>query len=168
MWAAGMGLAALANPLLAGVGNYLAPATAHRFVAGGLTGLLALIRRAMLLVSLVMLPLLAAAVLWGGVLVEMVYGAGYAGTGSLVALLMAHLWMTALALPVSRAFFALERADLEMRANLVGLVVLAAAGGWLAPAYGAQGVAMALVIAGVASNVARGATLRRLLRRSVL
>jgi O-antigen/teichoic acid export membrane protein len=115
-------------------------------------------------VTLLVVPLLAGAALSGERLVELVYGADYAATGPLVLLLCVHLWMTALAFPISRALFALERADVELRANLVGLVVLAACGYPLVAAHGAAGGALGLSLAGAAANVGRAAWLAGLLR----
>lgn len=165
MWAAGMGLAALVNPLLAGVGNYLAPATAHLYAAGRMRGLTRLMRRTALAATALVLPLLVAAIVWGEQLVTAIYGPAYADTGALVPLLVLHLWMTALALPVSRALFALERADLEMCANLAGLAVFGAVAVWAVPAIGAPGAALALALAGAASNAGRALALRRLVLR---
>jgi O-antigen/teichoic acid export membrane protein len=164
VWAAGMGLASLANPVLLGLGNYVAPQTAHAFAARGGRGLRVSVRRACSALTLLILPLPMVAFVAGERAVTLVYGPAYAGSGLLVFLLSLHLWMMALAFPISRAFFALERADLELRANLVGLFVLAVAGVWLVRAHGPQGAALGLVLAGVAGNVARGWWLHRLLR----
>ena len=84
--------------------------------------------------TLLILPVPIAALVAGERAVTLVYGPAYAGAGLLVFLLSLHLWMLALAFPISRAFFALERA-LErvhfLREGLEGLrldVQLAAAG----------------------------------------
>jgi O-antigen/teichoic acid export membrane protein len=150
-----MGLASLANPVLLGLGNYLAPQTAHVFASRGSRALRATVGRACGVVTLLILPLPIAAFLAGERAVTLVYGAAYQGSGLLVFLLSLHLWMMALAFPISRAFFALERADLELRANLLGLLVLALAGVWLVQAHGPQGAALGLVLAGAVGNVAR-------------
>jgi O-antigen/teichoic acid export membrane protein len=165
VWAAGMGLASLANPVLLGLGNYLAPQTAHAFVARGGHGLRATVGRACGVLTLLILPVPIAAFVAGERALTLVYGAAYEGSGLLVFLLALHLWMMALAFPMSRAFFALERADLELRANLVGLLVLAVGGVWLVQVHGPQGAALGLVVAGAAGNAARAWWLRALLRR---
>jgi O-antigen/teichoic acid export membrane protein len=161
MWAAGMGLASLANPVLLGLGNYLAPRTAHDFAAHGGARLGATVRRACGALTLLLLPLLLLAAVAGERAVSLVYGPAYGGSGVLVFLLSLHLWMTALAFPISRALFALERADLELRANLLGLLVLAGGGVWLVLEKGPTGAALGLVLAGAASNLARAWMLKR-------
>jgi O-antigen/teichoic acid export membrane protein len=165
VWAAGMGLASLANPVLMGLGNYLAPETAHVFALGGASSLWSTVRRSCGLLTIVMLPLPIVALFFGAELVTLAYGPAYASSGLLVFLLSLHLWMAALAFPISRAFFAIERADLELRANLVGLAVLAALGVWLVRVHGPQGAALGLATAGAAANVARVWCLRGALRK---
>jgi O-antigen/teichoic acid export membrane protein len=160
-----MGLASLANPVLIGLGNYLAPETAHAFALGGASSLWSTVRRSCGLLTIVMIPLPIVALFFGAELVTLAYGQAYASSGLLVFLLSLHLWMAALAFPISRAFFAIERADLELRANLVGLAVLVAFGVWLVRVHGPQGAALGLATAGAAANVVRVWCLRGALRK---
>jgi O-antigen/teichoic acid export membrane protein len=147
VWAACLGIAALGNPVLLGGQNYLGPKIAHVYARTGASALRSFVFKASAVFSLPLWVLSAAMLALGGPLVVFLYGSKYAGNGAIVFVLTVNVALSVATFAVSRALFAIERADLDFLANFVALFVLLVAGVWLTKSHGVLGAAYGLLLA---------------------
>ena len=157
IWAACLGAASMGNPAVAGLQNFVGPKLAHVYAENGTSSLHRAAWKATALMAVPAVFFSTVMVIWGGRVLQVLYGSKYAGSGAVVAILALGLSATALAFGFSRALFAIERADIDLIVNFVALGVLLAIGVWLVRASGPLGAAYAFLIASVASLVLRGA-----------
>ena len=145
VWGACFGIAAVANPLLMGLQNLIGPAIAHAYP----TKTPAEFRRYVLGVSAAfgaaLVPFAVLASFYGDGFVRL-YGERYAGHGHVVAILAVSCVAQALAYSLSRGLFAVHQARQDTVANVLVLIVLAAAGYPLIHGYGVAGAAVCLVV----------------------
>ena len=163
-WAACFAAAAFAGPVITGIGNVVGPRLSVALATGGTTAL----RRATLsstyLIGGAMLPFVIGAALFGSRVVALAYGDKYAGSGAVVLLLIANSFFVDVGLPYSRGLFALERADLDVLANVIALAVTVSAGIWLVSSFGVTGAALGLAVGGLAACVVRVLLFTRFVR----
>jgi O-antigen/teichoic acid export membrane protein len=102
-----------------------------------------------------MIPLCLILLVFGGSLMARLYGAKYAGNGTVVSVLAVNLLVSAAAFTFSRSLFAIGRADVDFMVNFAALFVLLTLGLWLVRAWGPLGAAYGLLIANIAASVPR-------------
>jgi O-antigen/teichoic acid export membrane protein len=155
LWAVCTNITSAVNPAIFGLANYLTPATAHAYAAGGAPGLRSVVLKASMLFVLAMAPFCLAGVLLGEEVVTFVYGSAYRGTAVVFAIFALTLIPAGLSVVTARGLFALERADLDFKINLVPFVVMLTAGIWSIQRFGVEGGAAAYGAAYVVATVAR-------------
>ncbi len=154
VWTACFGIAALANPLLMGVQNWLGPAVAHAATDRSAADFRRLVLHASAAFGLLMVPVVLGTFLFGDLLVQ-AYGPEYAEHGSLVALLTLATLCHAVGFPSARGLFADGHAIHDFLGNVVTLALLLAVGIWLVSAFGVTGAAWSFVIGLAAGNAYR-------------
>jgi len=164
VWAACFGIAAIGNPILLGVQNFLGPKIVHSYAEGGAIILRRFVIKASGFFSLVIAPFCVALLIFGGSLVVIIYGDKYAGNGLVVSILALNLLVSAISFSFSRALFAIERADIDFAVCFVALFVLLTLGLWLVKAFGPLGVACGLLTGNTAASVVRYSLFCRLVR----
>ena len=165
LWAACFGVAAIGNPLLIGVRNFLGPKIVHSYAEGGALGLRRFVFKACAVFSLMITPFCVLLLVFGGSLVVIIYGNKYTGNGLVVSILALNLLVSTFAFSFSRALFAIERADVEFAVNFVALFVLLTLGLWLVKAFGPIGAACGLLAGNTASTAVRYLLFSRLVTR---
>jgi O-antigen/teichoic acid export membrane protein len=146
VFAACLGITALTNPLLIGMGNFVAPKIMHAFASGGLEAVQRVTRLAMGVViaaMVVVCPLLFVA---GGKLLEVVYGEGYGAYGFTVGVIALSQFADWLSLPAHHALFFMDRAKVMFKGNLIVLVVTVGLGLALVTRLGTIGAAVGLLV----------------------
>ncbi len=164
VWAACFGVIAIANPLILGMQNSLGPQMAHAFARGGLPQLQRFMRWATAIFSLIIAPIAAFILLFGGNLVEFIYGDAYSNHGWVVVPLALELLIAPVRYVVSRALVVIGRSDVDFVTNTVSLIVLLAAGIWLARALGPLGVAMGILAGSVGTTIVKYISYRIIVR----
>lgn len=164
LWAACMGVVALGNMLMMGIQNFLGPKIAQVYADHGVAGLQNFVYKSSVFFAMPMLVFSGALFFAGDSLVTLIYGGEFAGSGLTLFVLSLNLLALMLAFNVSRALFALERADADFAVNFLPLVVLLSAGLMLVRQYDVFGAACGLVLANVIGLLARGGVLRYLLQ----
>lgn len=164
VWAACFGIVAITNPLFLGMMNVFGPKIAHSYAEGGATGLRRYVFKVGAVFSVVITPFCVLLFMFGGSLVVILYGDKYAGNGLVVSVLALNLLVSTIAFSLSRALYAIERADLDFAVNLVALFVLLTLGLWLVKTFGPLGVACSLLAGNTATSAVRYFLVRRLLR----
>jgi O-antigen/teichoic acid export membrane protein len=165
VWGACSAVVALASPALGGLQNYLVPKSATLYARQGADALRTFVVRANSAVLGILLVFWLVLVVMGERLVVLMYGKEYTGTGTLIAVLGLSLVAGAVNLTFSRVLFAVERADLDFKVNVVTLVVLLTAGIPLVHAWGATGAATGLLISSGFAAAARWLITLRVLER---
>jgi O-antigen/teichoic acid export membrane protein len=144
--AACLGITALVNPLLIGMGNFVAPRIMHGFAERGIEGVQRVTRIAFAVVLAAMAIVCPLLFLAGGNLLELVYGARYGGYGFTVGLIAVAYFADWLSLPAHHALFFLDRAKVMFKGNLLVLAVTVLAGFALVARLGTGGAAMGLLV----------------------
>jgi O-antigen/teichoic acid export membrane protein len=165
-WAACLGAVALGNPAVLGAQNFLGPKIAHVYAEEGARALRGFVLKASLAFALTMSLFGLGMMLVGGSLVALLYGDRYAGNGLVVTILAFNLAVSAVAFSFSRALYTVERADVELVVNLVGLFIMLSLGLWLVQSYGILGAALGLLAANTAATGVRVGAFLRLRARS--
>lgn len=157
-WGAALGIVAVINPIVFGVQNVVGPRIMHAYAKGGT----ALLRREVYRLSVAygggLLLFGLTMIVIGDVLVGLVYGTKYANSGYLAALLSLNLATAAFAFAFSRGLFALRRAEVDFKVNVIAFVMLMLCGVWLAQAYGPIGAATGQLLTNAAACSVRIAT----------
>jgi len=159
--AASFALVGVLNPLLAGVGNVLAPRVADAKARHGDAELWRVVRKAAILgVSLLAAPV-ALLALVGGSLMELLYGNGYGGQGATVAIIaLSRLaWWGVVA--ANSGLGALERSDTYFASKFVSLALTMGLGLPLIAMFGLPGAAAAMAVGGAVEAAINWVVLRR-------
>lgn len=131
----------LINPFILGIGNFLAPRTAHAVHEGGVPALKAVVRKADVLFLavvggyfIVLLPL-------GQPVLDLLSKGQYPASASVLHYLAFGQLLFALTITANHALNALEQPDVAFRALLLSAAVTWTAGIWLVWHYGPLGAA---------------------------
>jgi O-antigen/teichoic acid export membrane protein len=162
VWAACLGVASVANPVLLGIQNLVGPKIAHVYAAKGPRALHRLVLKIAALIVISMSLLCLVMFIWGGRLLALLYGRQYAGNGLIVAILALNLLVSASAFPFSRALYAVDRAHLDFLVNFTALLIMVTLGLWLVRAFGPLGAAIGLLGASFATSAVRAGAFLRL------
>jgi len=164
--AACLGISALANPLLMGVINFLRPHAAHALNHGGTDQMLPIIFKSTIVIAMFMCLFGAIVFLLGEQLVVLIYGAKYAGTGLIMAILIIGMCVNALLIPINCALHALNRPDVGFKSRFIAMGVTLTLGLWLVSSFGATGVAIGLLAANFVASVYEAIAFMIIIRRN--
>lgn len=168
-----MTVSMLSNPIILGINNVFMPRVADAREEGGAPEVWRVVRKTTALYLVVMVPVTAALVVWGGWLVELVYGPDYAGQGHAVAVLAIGVLVWAAQMAVGNGLRALDRPDVYVLSGAVGLFVVGgavgilvtvAAGAPLSAQYGVLGAAYAVLAGTIADGAVQWIGFVRLVR----
>jgi O-antigen/teichoic acid export membrane protein len=155
IWAACLGIVALGNPVLMGVGNYVGPKIANVYAISGIATMNRYVYRASLLFALMLLPVVLLLAGWGDRIVTGLYGGAYAGNGGVILLLALNLLITAFAYPFFCGLFTLERTKADLLINLVAVTLLFTIGIATVKSYAALGTAATVLVTTVVTTAIR-------------
>lgn len=155
IWAACFTLANLGNPLIMGIQNVMGPSIAHAFAGRSLSAFRTYVLKCSVLFTLIGSVGTLLMAVFAEYLLLKINGPEYAGFGPVTGWLAATMLLQGLSFPTSRGLFSLEKAKLDMFANIGPLVVLAALGALLTHHYGVMGAAICLVISQVVGSALR-------------
>ena len=104
----------------------------------------------------------------GDVVVDLVYGGKFAGSGAgqILAVLATVVLINSFGTVAGNALWAMERASANFRADVATLLATLAAALWLVPLYGAWGSVLATVAGALTGSIWRVATLCSEFRRA--
>lgn len=142
VYAACMSIALLANPLIMGLSNILAPRAALAFKEGGGAGLWREVTRESRLLGLVM-ALFCIVVLFGGehVMRLLYHGKEYEGNGDTVTVLVLAMLTAGMGMPAFNALASVERARESFWIGACGGILTVALVWCLVPGWGLSGAA---------------------------
>jgi O-antigen/teichoic acid export membrane protein len=153
--AACMTLVGLSNLFVMALNNLLMPKAARAFVAGGSQNLSRVLQKATLYTAVVLGPLCLGAFFAGNIVAEIVYGAAYADTGSLITILALATLTDAWGLMAGTGLWAMDRPAMSMLGDVVHLLVTLGVALWLVYPLGALGIAIAMLVGRTVGAVVR-------------
>jgi len=153
IYAACISIVSLARPVIQGVSNVLVPRAALAFAEGGRLEVRRVAAKTTRLVALAMTLFCGGVMLVGAELVSLLYGGEYADCQAIVAVLALAVLCSALGTAAYDGLRAIERPDVNFKANLLGLATTAVSCSALMVAWGVLGAAAGL-LAGYALTAA--------------
>ena len=153
MLSAANGAIFLTNPLILGLSNFFGPHAAHCYAGAGLPALQRLVTKASILVALVMSSVTLVLVLCGGKLVALLFGAEYAGQGSVVTALALGQLADVVAIPIMLGLLGAGRGDLLLKSYGVRLALTSTVGMWCVYQFGEIGVGYGQAISNLGSGL---------------
>lgn len=166
IFAACMTVIHLSNPFILGVGQMLTPYMAQAMVDGGPGKVRRVTLNATVLIGLVLCGFCLCAWFLGEVALRIFYGSQYVGHGSLITLLSVSVLAFALSMPVMSSLLVMERPDMSLKANLVGLLLTTTFSFLLVWSLGLVGVAWGLIAGQTGSSVIRWIVFNHLSRNT--
>jgi len=155
MLAACNSLVGLSNTFLIGLSNYLSPRTARVYAQGGVESMARVLRENALLFSVVLGAFSVAMAVVGESLTQLVYGASFAGAGSVVFVLALSMWAVSLNMTAGNGLWAMNRPAANFRADVCTMVVSVAVSLFLTAAWGAFGAALGILAGSLAGGAVR-------------
>lgn len=135
----------MANPIIMSLNNVLTPWTAIGFHRGGRARLNRIVWKATALLGLFLCAFTLLVSATGGWLLNHSYGSTYGTAWATLVVLAINQLVAKLSLATGRALLVLERADINLIADVAGLVTSLAVAPLLLPTYGILGGACALL-----------------------
>ena len=99
---------------------------------------------------------------FGNYLVTLIYGSQYAGLGLVIAILSLNILVNALALGVGYGIWAMERADLNFRIEMVRVLMTVTLGVGLVYFFGLIGVAWGLLLGNMVVLISRALVFKKI------
>ena len=146
VWASCFGVMAFLNPIVLALNNDVAPRVSHDYAEHGLSGLSRSVFRSASIAAILTLPVLATLLVFGSRIVKLMYGAKYAGNGSIVSILAIGVWFYAISLAFPYGMLTLKRPEVDFSINVACFVTFLAAGIWLIHAHGVFGAACSFLL----------------------
>ncbi|HUI45129.1 MAG TPA: hypothetical protein VL122_03925 [Nitrospirota bacterium] len=167
VWAVCMSVAGLGNIILSGMQNLLGPRILHAFAHGGASEMRALVFKATALLVLITSIFFAVIVIFGNMFIVLLYGHKYSGNGLIVSIMALSLVMGSATFPFSRGLFAMERADVDFKINIVVVATLGL-NIYLVRTFGLIGAAYGLLATHSLSTFLRGIAFNRIARTKIV
>ncbi len=151
----------VANILLSGMSDFLAPRAAAAYAQGGVKQLRKILRSMAILGTLTIGSVAAIATLFGEEIINTLYDGRFPGAGDIAALMALSVLANALGSVAGNGLWAIDKPRANFVADMVTLTVAIAAAPAMVGPYGAKGAAMATL-----SACATGAVIRLLIFQS--
>lgn len=156
VWGACYTLAAVANPLMMGMQNFIGPRVAEAAAELPTREFARRVYRIAIFTAALMAgPAILLSIFAGKALHLLTHGQ-FDGQHLTISLLCAAIVTQALTFTLSRGLFVIDRADLDMYCNLLPLATLFTFGVWATHAYRVEGAAASMLIAQLFSATSRG------------
>jgi O-antigen/teichoic acid export membrane protein len=155
----------LSNPFFLGMGNYLIRRAAHAHDQGGIGELRRIVLQATALNGVAMGGFTVLAVVFGGWLLQLIYGPLYVGQQLTIGLLACASLVSSVGMGPNHGLYALERPDVDFKANLLALAVMLAVTSSLVGHFQLAGVATGLLAGNVAGTILRWIVYLREIRK---
>ncbi len=143
--AACFGIVFIINPLILGLGNYLAAKIMHIFAEQGIQFAHKFLIKCCKLFLGIMFVFCIGMFCFGGELLEMIYGSKYQGFNLVVSLLAFGLSCEIVSLPYNCGLYMLEKSNFVFLASLINFVTTITLGFWLLVEFGPVGVGLGLI-----------------------
>ena len=167
VWAVCLGVSGLGNIVLVGMQNLIGPRILHAFAHGGASEMRGFVFKAAGLLVLLTSIFFAFIMIFGDMLLVLLYGHKYGGNGLIVSVMALSLVVGSATFPFSRGLFAMERADVDFKIN-IAVVATLGINVYLVRAFGLFGAAYGLLATHSLSAVLRGIAFNRIARTKMV
>jgi len=154
---------AFSNPLLLAASNLLSPRTARAFAAGGKPAVDQLVKRSTALLCGSMTLFCGAVALWGNRLMEVLFGRSQPVQHSMLLVLAISTFVAAAVIPADIGLWAVERADINFRSRLAGVVLTTVGSLALIGRLGLVGAAYGQLLGNLAAAAVTGMAYRHIM-----
>lgn len=145
----------VANIMLAGMSDFLAPRAAAAFARSGKKGLMTVLRKMLVLISIAIGSVCAVAFGLGELVIAVLYDGRFPDAGALVGLLTLSVLANALGALAGNGLWAIDRPRANFVADITTLIVAIGGAMLLVQPYAAYGAAMATLFASSAGAIVR-------------
>lgn len=150
----------VANIMLAGMGDFLAPRAAAAFAKGGKAGLIAILKKMLILITIAIGSVCAVAFGFGEMVIHLLYDGRFPEAGQLVGLLTLSVLANALGALAGNGLWAIDRPRANFAADITTLVIAILCASLLVQPYAALGAATSTLLASAAGAAVRYAIFR--------
>jgi O-antigen/teichoic acid export membrane protein len=157
-------LVGVANILVMGTGNFLAPKAAQVFAGSGVVAMRRLLSITSWMFATVFGAFCLAMLFFGDWVATLVYGPSFAGTGMIVTALAANVMVGSLGFVAQTGLMAIGQPRMSLIGDVFMLVVTLGSAAILVVPYGALGAALATLVGVAFGTAIKGGTLVWLMR----
>ena len=150
-----LSLANILGPLLQGINSYVFPKMAHSRSEGTPFGVIRIMKKAVILLSIIFGFWIICGALFGNHLLALIYSSKYAGYGSVLLIVILSSFISAVTGPLNSALDALERADISFKSLIAGLIVTVSIGVILVYRWGLYGAVVGMLLSNLANCLLR-------------
>jgi len=161
-------LANILGPLQAGIYALMLPTIADERKKYGLENMKKTLFHGMLMLSIFYLLWLIITFFVGEKIVTLFYSNKYTNTGYILFLLVLGSFFAGISVPITACFEALERPDLSLKSQLLGIVVTVIVGVPLVYYFSLVGVAISITVSSVVMFSARAIYVRSILTKEAI
>lgn len=148
-------LASLPNPLAQGINAFIFPKMVHSKTHNPPFGIIKIIRKTIIVLSLFSALWLMCGVFFGNRLLVFLYSSKYAGYGVILVMLIINNFISIITGPVNAALDTLERSDVSFASLIVAFFVTIIAGTLFINFYGIIGAALGMILANLTTSLLR-------------
>lgn len=163
-WGVCRSLMNVLSPISLGLGNYVGPKLARAYSEGGIGALSRSVVRSIAAFLICLLPCCVALIMMGDRAIGILYGKGYSGNRIVLTLLALNTLLVSITFPLSRALFAVKRADFDFLCSGVGFLTSIVSAIVFTRCFGLVGAAMALFLWTCAESTMRAIMFLKLRR----
>ena len=150
-----LGVLYLANPFVMGMENSLSPKIMHAFAHGGLPEMRRVVSKATWLFAVIMGLFCSTMMVFGGMLLPLIYGQKYQGHGLVVGILASGQFVSSMTFPINNGLLAMNRPDAGFKGYLFSVAITFTLGLWLVKTHGYLGAAIGLVAGNITASLYR-------------
>ena len=161
IWGACYQLAAVANPLMMGLQNFIGPRVAEAYTERDRAAFRRFVFKVAFATAALMVGPAIVLSIFASTALRWISRGEYTGHQLAITLLCFAIVLQAITFTLSRGLFALQRADLDMACNFGPLLLLFSGGAWLTLHYGTTGAAGSMLIAQIISSGSRSIVFAR-------
>jgi len=140
----------------------MGPKMAQAFIRGGVNDLRRMLIKTEAIFGLLLVIFCVVMIPFGGRVVMLIYGGKFVGTETVVSILVLGIFVSELSAPVAKAFWAIERADINFKIGLIALGLTCTLGLWLTKVLGLVGVAYGYLAISVTTATLRWIIIARI------
>ncbi len=167
MLAAYMTLINLAGTYITGISNYLTPRAAKAYTDGGIGELNQVLKRAILIYGVVLVPFSIAMAFSGSILARWVFGESYDTSSVVLTILALMTLVNSASIVIGNGLWAMEKPEGNFAADVVSMVTSLTILAFLIHPFGILGAAVALLVGSALGTIVRFRVLRQNMHQRV-
>lgn len=161
-----LSLANIFGPLLQGINSYIFPKMAHSISAGTPLKVINIMKKSVIILSLIFAGWIICGVLIGEHLLELIYSSKYGGYSTILIILIFNSFISGVTGPLGYALASLERPDINFKSLIGGFIVTIFIGGFFVYKFGLYGAVLGMILSNMMNCLLQWVGLSMLLKKS--